>query len=357
MSILSSYLLRYFVSLFCLVLPGLSGLYLLTELFEKLDDFLESGVSFLPIIFYFILLVPNIVYQLTPLAVLFAGLLSLTILSKNMELVAMRSVGVPPGRIVRPFLAAAVVIALGLVALKALVIPGAMAKADALFQVEVKKRPPKGVLVGGRLFYREGNLILSTRLGNPSASRLSNVELFSFDDRFKMKEFIAARQASYQGRGRWILRRAMVATGGRNGESYFYPEKSIELPLRPSDLMALKIPAKEKGLFVMARHILSLRKAGMDARQEEALFWGQLLYCFLGVSLLWAALPLVMFRAREGTLSGLGIGLVIGFSAWILWNFAVTLGKTGKLPAVVAVMAVHAVLFVAGLFIFRRMRY
>ncbi len=354
---MSSYLLRYFVSLFCLVLPGLSGLYLLAELFEKLDDFLEAGVSFSSTILYFILLVPSIVYQLTPLAVLFAGLLSLTVLSRSMELVAMRSVGVPPGRIIRPFLFAALAVALCLVALKAFVIPGAIARADALFQIEVKKKPPKGVLVGNQLFYREGNTILSTRLDNPSASRLGSVELFSFDDRFRMKGFMAARQASYQGRGRWLLDKALVASGGNGGGISFYPEKTMDLPLHPADLVALKIPAEEKGLFVLARHILSLRKSGIDARQEEALFWGQFLYCFLGVSLLWASLPLIMFKARGGVLSGLGIGLIIGFSSWVLWNFAVTLGKTGKLPAAAAVMAVHAMLFVVGLFMFRRMRY
>jgi lipopolysaccharide export system permease protein len=91
MSVLSRYLLRNFFLMFALVLPGLIGIYLLVEVFERLDDFIEENAPMFSALAYFFLSIPKIFYELTPLAVLLAGLLSIMLLSRHMELLAMRS--------------------------------------------------------------------------------------------------------------------------------------------------------------------------------------------------------------------------------------------------------------------------
>ncbi|MBW1720310.1 MAG: LptF/LptG family permease, partial [Deltaproteobacteria bacterium] len=181
MSILSRYLLRNFFLIFSLVLPGLIGIYLLVEVFERLDDFIEANAPMSSALAYFFLSIPKILYELTPLAVLLAGLLSIMLLSKHMELLAMRSLGVKPWKVILPLLLAAFFLSAILITLKALYIPKAMEKAHTIFQVEVKKRPPRGMLKGNRLFFLGDNTIWATELGSPDAKRLKNVQWFSFD--------------------------------------------------------------------------------------------------------------------------------------------------------------------------------
>jgi lipopolysaccharide export system permease protein len=359
MSVLSRYLIRHFATILGLVLPGLIGIYLLIEAFEKLDDLIEAKASVTTGLSYFLLSIPRIIFELAPLATMLAGVLSVMLLSRHAEIVALRTLGVKPWRVLSPFLLLAGCLSVGMLAAQTSCIPAATARADALWQVEVKGRHPKGVLQGDRLFYRGEKGIWTTELASPDACQLKKVHWILLDDDFKVRQLVTASEAVYTD-GRWTFRNGLLETR-TEGDSVLTPRRFDSLSLEsaevPADFVALQRPAAETDLISLWRNVRRLKASGFDAQEQETVLYGQILYPFLGVSLLLLGLPLTLTRRRGGLGTGLGLGLAFGFAAWVSWGFALTLGKTGAVPAILAPSGVHLILAGCGAALIKKMRF
>lgn len=101
MSLLARYLFR---NNLMLILPTLAigtGLYILSDLFDRLDDFLGSGVSFGMAAWYFVAKTPLIISQILPAVFLLATLTQLCLMSRGRELIALQAGGISLGRVAR----------------------------------------------------------------------------------------------------------------------------------------------------------------------------------------------------------------------------------------------------------------
>ncbi|HMZ56656.1 MAG TPA: LptF/LptG family permease, partial [Nitrospira sp.] len=94
MTILFRYMLREYVKIFGMCFSGLMTIYLVIDFFEKVRRFLRYDAHALDVLAYFVLKMPAISYQIAPLAVLMATLLTIGLLSRSHEITAMRSCGI-----------------------------------------------------------------------------------------------------------------------------------------------------------------------------------------------------------------------------------------------------------------------
>jgi len=340
-----------------LIFPGLIGFYLLVEVFERLDNFIEANAPISLAIVYFSLTIPQNFYEFAPLAVLFAGLLTLSLLSKHMELLALSSIGVKPQKIMLPFFFVAFPLSIVLVLLQTSWIPRMTAKAQTVMQVEVEKNPPKGTLQGNRLFYLGNNCIWSAELGDPNAYKLERVQWLSFDRKDRIIRLVAAKEAIYSGK-KWIFRHGISKKKMEKGY-LVRPFDSLDLKLAeiPEDFVAIETPPKQMDMTSLWERIQRLKSAGYSAKEQEVVLWGQILYPFLGCSLLFIGLLFMLSNERGGLALGLSLGLIIGFTTWVVWNFALTLSGTSKIPAFLGPVAVHLIPIAMGLVLMRRLRF
>lgn len=94
MSLLFRYLARNNA---LLLLPTLAvgiGLYLLTDLFERLDNFIEAGVSVQVVMTYFAVKVPLVISQILPVIFLLSTVIQLCLMARSRELTALQAGGI-----------------------------------------------------------------------------------------------------------------------------------------------------------------------------------------------------------------------------------------------------------------------
>ncbi len=101
MSLLSRYLFRNNLTLILPTLAIGTGLYILSDLFDRLDDFLEAGVGFGVAAWYFVAKTPLIISQILPAVFLLATLAQLCLMSRGRELIALQAGGISMGRVAR----------------------------------------------------------------------------------------------------------------------------------------------------------------------------------------------------------------------------------------------------------------
>lgn len=355
MSIASRYLAGRFFVMFLLLMPSLVAVYLIVDAFEKLSDFVEASVPFTTVILYFFFSSPRVVVELSPLMILLAGLLAALTLAKNNELLALKAVGATPTIIIVPFLSAALFTASLITGLNVFVFPDMIRKADRIMQVEVMKDPPKGMIVGDRLYYRGQDSVLSARVEMVDGSILSDLEIYTFSDDYRLKDTLMARKAIFDiSNGVWDLYDGIFCNIMEGTASEYFEQMEYGLYETPEDFVALRVPVTEAGVLELWDMVQRLKGAGLSSYKPETLLWSKIFYSFIGVSLLWVFMPLILLKRSGGPLAGLVIGGLAGFAMWFIWSLGVTLGVTGKIPPVSAPLGINIILFAAGALIYKK---
>ena len=150
---IARYLLREFGRSFALCLAAFLGLYLCVDFFDRFPGFLSHDAPTGLIVLYFLLKVPLIVTQMTPVAVLSAMLLSLGGLARRSELMAMRSCGVSLWQIGGPLVATCLLISLLSLAWSEYVVPGASMQAHFVDRVQIKNKKFRGHFNEAEIWY------------------------------------------------------------------------------------------------------------------------------------------------------------------------------------------------------------
>lgn len=103
MKLIDKYLLRNLFMPLLICLAAFTMIFVLHDLFDHLEDFVEAGTSLASAIQYYTYLLPSLLVYIVPVSLLLATLYSLSLLTKNNELTAMRASGVSLYRLLIPF--------------------------------------------------------------------------------------------------------------------------------------------------------------------------------------------------------------------------------------------------------------
>ena len=104
MKILPRYLFNNLLMPLLYLLLAFTMLFIIADLMEHFDDFMEANAPFTVVLHYYALMLPSMVIFIVPICLLLATLYSLSSLTRHSEIIAMRASGVSIYRIIRPYL-------------------------------------------------------------------------------------------------------------------------------------------------------------------------------------------------------------------------------------------------------------
>jgi lipopolysaccharide export system permease protein len=337
MTILFRYMLRELVKMFTLCLAGLMTIYLVVDFFEKIRGLLRYDVQLVILVEYFVLRTPAICFQIAPLAVLMATLLTLGILSRNREILAMRSSGISLLRVAAPFLVLSFAVTVLLFLLSAVIIPHAVARAEYLKTARIEKKPVGPLLRTGRSWIQIGNrTLMNFDLVEPNGFMLRGVRLYQMGERFQLLRMTEAASAIYTSQG-WVLSNGIHRTFLPDGGVTVEPFERAPMPLSqtPEELSSwLSTDTEEMTLMELRSYIERLRQDGYPVNRFLTDYHGRMAFPF--VSVIMAVVGIAVSLRHSGTRGygmamGIGLALVIGFLYWTTHSIALALGHSGVL--------------------------
>ena len=152
---------------------------------------------------YFLLQVPEITALMIPMAILMASILSLGLMAKKNEIVAVKSSGISMFRFSLPIVLLSMVLALGVALINEVVLPITKTRTNYIWNVRVEKQP--GKLYQTEHFWFKGrNSIYQVGVYLPDSQSLSQVTCYRFGPEFTLSERIDAKRARYMG-GKWLF--------------------------------------------------------------------------------------------------------------------------------------------------------
>ena len=362
LTLLTRYLLREYLRLFGLCLGGLVCIYLIVDFVEKIRKFANYQAELRHVLWYFVLKLPSILFQITPLAVLMSSLLTLAILSRNNEITAMRSSGISLYRVALPFLALAQVLSLLMLWASDAMIPRANQQAELVRELQIERHAPRAFFQGNEIWVRLGNqTLMRGDLAQDFPLRLYGISLYRLNPDFSIQEVLIAKELVHE-EGQWFLVSGLSRTVGPDldGKSHPFERLPINLNQKPDDFRrTINVSSEALSLRDLAAYVQRLREDGYNPARYATDLFGRTAFPFVCVimALIGCSMSLMETGSRgTGVVKGVGYSLLIGFLYWAGHSVALAFGRSGVLPPLLAGWAANLLFLSFAGYLFLRVR-
>ena len=339
MSLLHRYVLKRFIYWYILSVTGLIGIFLVVDFFERVDEFIRRDMPYSDLISYFICKIPSIAFYMAPQAVLLATVITLAVLARDNEIIAMKAGGIGVVGITIPILGMALVIALLLLASSEYVVPTANKKMNYIFNVKVQGHQPYGDTYVGKdpftrqlWFVAKDKAIWNIRQFDPEEGRISDARIFYRFDNGLIRKRIDVKEVVWKGT-HWEFVDGFLRTFDQegNGTTEYFEKKIIPVLETPDDFVRnIIIHSDEMSLRELYKEIQEMTLEGKDTLKHRVEFHQKISYPFISIVLALLAIPLSLRSSRHGgVLFCVGINLAMGFVFSFLYAMGVSLGFGG----------------------------
>ena len=345
------HVLRRFVAATALLLALLVATFVVLDLAEYVDDFLDRGATWGQVFgTYYLHYVPEIVRLTSPLALFLSAIYVTARLAQSMQLTALHMAGVSLWRYMRPFVVVGVAATAFMLAFNGFVVPRATAVVHA-FQNEYYRDAPEGQ--GGTEVYRQTSpgVILTATFFDRDEGRAFGVSLVTVADSAGggVGSRLDATEMTYDDSlGTWRARDVVIRSFEGGAERFRTAETlDTALTVLPRDLARAERDADRLTLPEARAYVRSLERAGVTERGRPLVgYYSKVSYPFANLILVLVGVPLAARRRRGGQAAQLALGLGVAFLYLSLQKTIEPLGYVQDVAPVVAAWAPH-VLFAA----------
>jgi len=352
--ILTQYLMRAILTTTALVLLVLLALAGLFEVIAELDD-TQADYQTAQAILFALLRLPQLAFQMLPIAALIGSLLALGALASNSEIIVMRSAGLSVARLAGM---------VGIAGLAMLILTGLLGEfigppLDYFarnMRLQARSEQADGRL-GQDAWAKDGNTFLHfERLS--TEFDFGSIYVFRFDTSNKLESIARAENSGVDKAGNWVL---------QNFHETRFVDDGVQVVESPSAIQDFDIEAEVLGISLVKPQSLSgrgllsyigyLKRNSLDAARYETELWYRIARTVTVMLMPLLALAFVFGSLRTGGAGArLMIGVVIGLAYYLASEMLANSGQVFNLnPAVIAWTPSLALLLVT-IFALQRVR-
>ncbi len=336
MKLIDKYLLRTFLVPLGYCLAAFSMVYVIFDLFDNLNDFIEGRTPMTQIITYYIVLLPSVLVFIVPISLLLSVLYSLSSLTKNNELTAMRACGISLIRLMVPFILVGFMASAVVQTINETIGPDAAYWCKKFIR-EQTRADPDTVHTAELAFNKiSANRIWYIRNFDTRDYSMRGIEVTQRRDDHSDEYKLKAATGSWMD-GYWMFTEVAIQNYDREGNPRGPPRFSqtremSEFSEKPFDFLAEVKPPEfmsSRQLIRYIRHNQHLDNEVLIRRNVDLHFrLAQPWTCFI-VTLL--GIPFGNQTGRKGALRGFMLSLGLFFGYYALINFGLYLGKEGQM--------------------------
>lgn len=350
------YLGREFLRILGITLAGFIVIYLLVDIFDNIDTYIDRDARVDRVIAYYVYLCPYIVILMLPTATLLASMLSVGSLAKNNELVAMKTSGVSLYRLLAPLWVIGAFLSLLVVVGGGWVLPETSAAARRIKRLEIERRPVLGGEPERNIVYQSDDLMYMIAVLYPDRGVAEGMSVLA-EREGGVAWRVDATRAHFLDGG-WTLGpgRLRVFSPEREHMASFAVARPASMHVSPAELVRKPRAPEEMGVVELRRVIRTLRRSGLSAAKQEVELHLRFSFPLANLLMVLIGAPLASAPRRSGLALSFGISIAISFAFFGAVRACQALGHHEGLPPAVAAWLPSAAFFAAGLVILARVR-
>jgi lipopolysaccharide export system permease protein len=314
MNLLTRYMGREIYASIALVFAALLMLFAFLDFIRELNSIGQGQYHLGYVLLFVLLTIPGHIYELFPVAVLIGTIFALVQMAAHSEMTVYRTSGASLWQMIGAlFKIAFPLIVLSFVCGE-LIAPPSERMAQKLrlkaqnSQVSLKEFR-SGVWVKDELSFVNVKGVM------PDAS-LSDVDIYRFDDRYRLQDITHAKHADFVEQGLWQLEGVLETRFNKQGVSTrTLPRREWHSVINPRIFSVLLVVPEQMSAMELRQYASHLRDNRQKSARYEIAMWSKLAYPFAILVMMVLALPFAAYRRRSGGISGMIFaGIVLGLS-------------------------------------------
>lgn len=334
-----------FLKVFAVCILGLILIFLLVELTDKIKLYFRYNPSAWRMSAYFLVKIPSYLFFALPLGILLGGMLSLLMMARHSEIIAMQANGVDALNIARPVLVIGLSASIIMFLANESVIPWSNSKSEEI-QREIEGKGDTTFFKRNQIWLRSPNSITQIGEFDPVNNTMENISMVLWNGDYGFLERLFADKAKWW-TNHWIFYGVNRTVRTPEGQFLVDTVPSMVAPMKntPADIPRGERLAKEMNLTQLGDYIDRLEQEGK--RPDRYLVDWQEKIAFPFVCLIMSALS-VPFAVRVsprggGVAMGMAFSLVVAFGYYVVHTAFIALGHGGYIPAFTAAWAANVI--------------
>ncbi len=352
MLIIDRYLIKQFLVTILFALLTFLTVFIIIDLMEHLDEFIEHDISLPIILKYYAVFLPQMIRYMTPISVLLAALFVTGKLSDLNEVTALKASGMSLYRYMAPFIITTVFISLFSVYFGGFVSPLAnKVKVD----MEREYWNFGTIKSGYNIFFQDSNTrivtIASYNVANDQA-RIISIQDFNPDDITKMISRIDAKKMTYDPlTENWTLSDGVRRdfTELAEAQQIFDELEFDNLHFLPKDIINKQIKNEEMTLTELDDLAKEMLVGGNDPKRVQIEYHSRIAFAFASIITVLFGLPLSTNKRKGGLALQFGINLLITFTYLVFISISQAFGKNGVMSPILTGWLANIIFFIAAI--------
>ena len=356
-SLIDRYISRLYIRVAGLSSLALLGLFYISTFIDRSDKIFKGQASTGMIGQLLVLMTPQFIYYVIPIAALLSALVTYGLLARSSELTVMKACGISLYRTALSL----VVLSLGLSGILFALEQRLMATANRqaeILDAKIRGRQPRTVnlllrrwVVGAdRVIYYYGTF-------DPTRNEMLGLTTFKpREDRWALESETFVRRAVFGDSG-WIGEQGWRQDFTVDPPKWATIERGVLQGMEPPEYFTTEPPDEElMSVTELQRYTAELEPSGFNTTPLKVELQRKLAFPFVTLVMTLLAVPFGITAGKHGALYGVGLGIVIALSYWIVISAFVAIGKAGLLTPVLAGWAPNILVIGLAAYLFLRVR-
>lgn len=358
--VLDRYVVREFTRLFSLFVLGTPLLFIIGDLTDNIDTFMDKGLTFRQIGLGYVYQFPQFMMYSFPIAALIATIFTVGNMTRHSEMSAAKASGISFYRVLATLPLIGIVLTVVGLGLTEIVPIGQ----SALQRIQARDSASAARQSNGRtartdFVYRSAEgYVYAIRFLDVERRRIDGLTVHrQGDEKQNATISIVADEATYDDKKGWVLRNGYERRlMGPQETGHAFSEKSPGFMETPDELLAEPKEPDEMRYAEMGQFIETMKRSGAEPLELMVQRAQKIAIPVATLLIILFAAPLANSSARGGPAYGIGISLGITVMYLMALRLSAAAGATGAINTDLAAWLPNIALFVAALALLTRVR-
>lgn len=352
---LDIYLIRQFITILAISILGFTCVFLVVDLIENLDRFIDNSVAWKIVFKYYFYTIPWFLNIALPMAMLIATVFSIGLLVKRNEWTAMKSSGISLYRIAIPLIIIGIIISYASFEFENNIVSSGNEIRSQIEQSYIKRKSKrKSKHVYNDLFLQKQEKI-HIALGKYKVRQKTaeRVTVISMNEGVILERVDAKKITWIDSLNQWVASGYSIRKFDQNGlESNVIIPKSdslIQIDFSPEDILKQGKLPDELNYNELSERITQLKENGVNTTRWEVSRYFKVSFAFTNLIVVLFGLPLVVIKPRGGLTFAAGMSFLVIFFYYTFIKFGQSLGFKGILEPLTSAWIGNIVFSIGGL--------
>ena len=351
---LDKYLLSQFFTVLSMSLLGFLAVFLVVDLIENLDRFVDNSVPAVVTITYYLYTIPWFISVALPMSMLISTVFSIGMMVKRNEWTAMKSTGISLYRLSTPLLIVGMMISILSFLLDNQLVSYGNKKRYTIDRDYLKKKSRHKIKSSLKNIFLQKDISIHIGIEKYNVKKMSGDVLTWVDlGTDLIRQRIDAKKIKYDKESQfWKLSNYSIRkfeSGIETDVRFSEKDTLINLSFTPEDINKQARSPDELDYYELTSRIVDLKENGVKTVKWEVTRYLKVSFALTNFIVVLCGIPLVVLREKNSLSFGIGMSVFVIFGYYAFIKFGQSMGFKGQLNPILSAWIGNIVFLIGGM--------